>query len=213
LYSVVPRSSQWPSISTRADGLVFNQAAFSRKVARACSLNSYLSKAKKTSLSGPDSGVLPWRCASKLEPDAGPWDIEVLVLDFDGAFGDKEEAAEEETCGPVLSVVLDAQPNTDKVATATARPIQLHLKFVNISTSLLPWNNWVRILCGTHAIVICNRFKCQTKGVLLRANYPIRTTRANVIAALIMPKPALPLVGLLGESLLCRFAIKRNFLR
>src|SRR5712692_1919283 len=57
LYSLVPRSSQWPSISTRADGLAFSQSALVFNVARASGRKSKLSNAKKTSLSGLEGGV------------------------------------------------------------------------------------------------------------------------------------------------------------
>src|SRR6185312_9586076 len=58
LYSLVPRSSQWPSISTRAEGLLLSQSAFARSVARASVLRSYRSKSNITSLSGLDAGVI-----------------------------------------------------------------------------------------------------------------------------------------------------------
>src|ERR1700675_1240522 len=48
LYSLVPRSSQWPSISTRFS-LVFSHAAFVSRTLASLARMSYLSKSKKTS--------------------------------------------------------------------------------------------------------------------------------------------------------------------
>ena len=135
MYSVVPRSSQWPSISILAAGLALSQAEFSRSAARACSLNSYLSKAKKISLSGPVSGVLPWRCASKLDPEASPWDTEALALDFD-VVGDDLDKDEVDPCGLVLSAVLEAQPVSENATMASTIAIRGHVKFVSISNLL-----------------------------------------------------------------------------
>src|SRR5215470_7117747 len=51
LYSGVPRSSQWPSMSSRARGLALSQLALASSVFVSAGRMSYLSKSKLTSLS------------------------------------------------------------------------------------------------------------------------------------------------------------------
>src|SRR5688572_19120532 len=79
LYSAVPRSSQCPSICTRAPAFALSQSAFALKVARAGSDRAALSKSKLTSFSGPPDGLSPLRKASRLEVAPGS--------DFGGAVG------------------------------------------------------------------------------------------------------------------------------
>src|SRR5215510_13171376 len=136
LYSAVPRSSQWPSIWTRAEAFALSQSALARNVARAGSESAALSNSKLISFIGPSFATSPLRKASRLESvsDDG-WGAAAIPVP-DGALGFSAVHF-----GPVEVAGVPVLQETKKIAANNLRPYWIII-LCSLIVSTFPAPSW-----------------------------------------------------------------------